>query len=55
MTNIDREIINEDLDFIQEYICIILDRHPELVIEEDDILRKIIRRMNDIDKRLNAV
>ena len=54
MTNIDREIIIEDLEFIFEYINTILDKHPELVTEEEDILRKISRRMNDIEKRAGA-
>jgi hypothetical protein len=54
MTNIDREIINEDLEFIHEYLITLLERHPELANTDEDIFRKIDRRMNDIDKRLGA-
>lgn len=54
MTNIDREIIREDLEFINEYLITLLDKHPELVNTDNDIFRKIERRMNDIDKRLDA-
>lgn len=56
MINIDRELINEDLEFINDYIDSLLDKHPELLKDEScaDIFVKIERRMNDINKRLDA-
>lgn len=54
MTNIDREIIIEDVNFIHEYLITLVDRHPELMVTDEDIFRKICRRMDDIDKRLGA-
>ena len=54
MTNIDRELIGEDLEFIKEYLDTLLDRHPDLAISDEDIFIKIGRRMNDIDKRIGA-
>ena len=53
MKNMDKELIREDLEFIHEYMKTLIGRHPELVNEED-ILRKITRRMQDIENRLDA-
>ena len=53
MKTIDKEMIKEDLEFIHEYMTTLIERHPEL-INEEDILRKITRRMQDIDNRLDA-
>ena len=54
MTEIDREIVREDLEFVCEYIGAMLDRHPELLKEDPNFIRKIDRRFNDILKRTGA-
>lgn len=54
MKNIDKEIIREDLEFIQEYICTLLDEHPELGKTNEDIFTKIERRLKDIERRVGA-
>ena len=56
MTNLDKDIIREDLDFIAEYIAIFLHDHPELEedVAERDLIKKIDRRMNDILRRIEV-
>ena len=53
MTTIDKEIIRNDLQFMQLYIECILERH-DLEKTESEIVEKFNRRMNDILNRLGA-
>ena len=53
MSNIDREIIREDIEFIVEYIGTLGDKYPELR-NETNIINAIDRRINDILKRVDA-
>ena len=54
MRAIDKELIKEDLQFIDEYLELLVERHPDLRKEEYEILSRIIRRMKDIDRRIDA-
>ena len=50
----DKELISEDLWFINDALILLINRHPKLLKEEDDLLKVIERRMNDIERRLEA-
>lgn len=54
MTNLDKDIIREDLEFIADYITDFLRDHPELNedIAKRDLIKKLDRRMNDIFRRI---
>jgi len=56
MTNLEKDIIREDLEFIADYIMEFLQDHPEL--DEDvnnrDLIKKLDRRMNDILRRIEG-
>lgn len=54
MNNIDKEIVIEDLAFIADYISQMLKDHPEIMIENPDVIKKIDRRMNDIIRRVES-
>lgn len=53
MTKIDKEIIREDLEFICDYIADMMKRN-DLGESENETVKKIDRRMNDIFRRLDA-
>lgn len=44
-----KSLINEDVDFIREYINTLMDRHPEIK-DDEDIIKKLERRLNDIQR-----
>lgn len=54
MTNIDKEIIKEDLAVIYECINQLMDRHPEINEDDIDIFIRFNRRIMDIERRLDA-
>ena len=52
MNKIDKDLINEDVQFLSEYLGSLLLKHPELLIEEKELFVKMQRRLRDIDMRL---
>ena len=52
MTILEKEIISEDLEFICDYISDVINKHPEILEENPDFVKKIDRRINDILKRI---
>lgn len=54
MTNIDKEIIKEDLIDIWECINQLIERHPDFGEDDIDIFTRFNRRMMDIERRLDA-
>lgn len=54
MTKMDKELIREDLGFVCGYITDVLRRHPEILEEDPDFVKKIDRRLNDILRRIDA-
>lgn len=54
MSNMNKELIKEDLEFMSEYIKTLIDRHPELKDDSDDIIRKMENRIKDISRRIEA-
>lgn len=53
MSNMNKELIKEDLEFMSEYIKALIDRHPELK-DDSDIIRKMENRIKDISRRIEA-
>jgi len=54
MDKANRELVKEDLEFIDEYIHTLLSKHPELATSDAVTFKKIERRMKDISERIGA-
>lgn len=51
MNENDKMLVNEDVQFIGEYLGELLTKHPELLAQEKDLFVKMQRRLRDIDMR----
>lgn len=54
MTDINKDIIKEDLEFIADYINGMVCLHPEILADDPNLVKKIDRRINDILKRIEG-
>ena len=54
MTNLDKEFVKEDLGFVCDYIADVLQKHPEILEEDPDFVKRIDRRLNDVLRRIGA-
>ena len=54
MTDINKDIIKEDLEIIADYIYGMACQHPEILTDDPNFVKKIDRRINDILNRIEG-